>query len=164
MKSFSEQVVRWTSAVCVAVVLTSCGGGGGTAPPEVINGIAVPVDPGTLGQSTLAGIDINSNGVRDDVERVLAQKVGTSATAYARGMSAAASLQAVVVNGSTVEVQNYMDTAKCAPTGTELAVDTAEQETLNNRARQKKLIDAYLALIDSVSSPTTGSVSSTPCL
>lgn len=84
------------------VVLVACGGGGSqpatetvaTAAPtdekmaalavpagwvgrppayEVINGITVPPEPApTLNNSTLAGIDVNKNGVRDDVERVIA--------------------------------------------------------------------------------------------
>jgi hypothetical protein len=33
MKSFLEQVVRWTGAVCVAVALASCGGGGSQSSP-----------------------------------------------------------------------------------------------------------------------------------
>lgn len=46
----------------------------GRAPaPEVINGITVPPEPPpTLNNATLAGVDSNKNGVRDDVERIVA--------------------------------------------------------------------------------------------
>lgn len=40
---------------------------------ETINGHIVPPEPDpVLNDSTLAGIDVNANGVRDDVERVIA--------------------------------------------------------------------------------------------
>ena len=46
----------------------------GRAPKmEVINGITVPPEPAPdLNNATLAGVDVNNNGVRDDVERKLA--------------------------------------------------------------------------------------------
>lgn len=86
-----------------SVILTACGGGSSTdsaftvavsseegraqalsVPPgwtgrapryEVINGITVPPEPApSVNNSTLAGVDINNNGVRDDVEREIARK------------------------------------------------------------------------------------------
>lgn len=46
----------------------------------VINGITVPPEPTpTVNNSTLAGVDLNSNGVRDDVERIIAQTFGGTA-------------------------------------------------------------------------------------
>ena len=45
--------------------------------PESVNGVAIPPEPPAgLNNATLAGFDTNGNGVRDDVERVLAQKFG----------------------------------------------------------------------------------------
>ena len=42
--------------------------------PEVINGYTLPSEPDkTLNDSTLLGIDVNNNGVRDDVERWIYQ-------------------------------------------------------------------------------------------
>ncbi len=99
-----------------SLILTACGGAGedsnktasapteegraqalsvpgtwtGRAPKyEVINGITVPPEPApTLNNSTLAGVDINKNGVRDDVERLIARRASnqvgaTVAIAYA---------------------------------------------------------------------------------
>ena len=47
----------------------------GRAPKmEVINGITVPPEPApTINNATLAGVDVNNNGVRDDVERMIAR-------------------------------------------------------------------------------------------
>jgi hypothetical protein len=52
---------------------------------ESINGVAVaPEPPAALNNATLAGFDANSNGVRDDVERLLAKRFGgTSDFAFA---------------------------------------------------------------------------------
>ena len=68
------------------VVLVACGGGSQSSntpaqnSPEVINGITVPPEPAsTSNNATLAGIDSNNNGVRDDVERALAKKFGGTA-------------------------------------------------------------------------------------
>lgn len=50
------------------------GGWKGRAPKmEVINGITVPPEPApAVNNANLAGVDVNANGVRDDVERVVA--------------------------------------------------------------------------------------------
>ena len=37
----------------------------------VIDGHTLPPDPGEAGKETLLGIDVNENGVRDDVERYI---------------------------------------------------------------------------------------------
>lgn len=52
------------------------GGWTGRAPKmEVINGITVPPEPApSINNATLAGVDVNANGVRDDVERKIATK------------------------------------------------------------------------------------------
>jgi hypothetical protein len=59
--------------VC-GILLVSCGGGSGSsnssANTEIINGIAVPPEPDPVqNNATIAGVDANDNGVRDDVER-----------------------------------------------------------------------------------------------
>jgi hypothetical protein len=72
--------------LAVPLLLSSCGGGGSsggststtptTTTNEIINGISVPPEPDpTANNATLAGIDSNSNGVRDDVERKIAERV-----------------------------------------------------------------------------------------
>ncbi|WP_296843340.1 hypothetical protein [Thiofilum sp.] len=43
-----------------------------TPTPETINGIVVPPEPdATVNNASIQGVDINTNGVRDDVERKL---------------------------------------------------------------------------------------------
>lgn len=62
-------------AVC-GLFLASCGGGSGSgSSATTINGISVPPEPdATQNNATVAGVDSNSNGVRDDVEREIANK------------------------------------------------------------------------------------------
>ena len=66
---------------------------------EVINGIVVPPEPDpTLNNATLAGVDSNNNGVRDDVERAIATKFG--GTPIAAPMTAFAKAeQRVLITG-----------------------------------------------------------------
>jgi hypothetical protein len=70
-------------AILILTLLTSCGGNGSsttttaTTPPgatsEIINGITVPIAPDTAANAaTIKGVDSNNNGVRDDVERLVA--------------------------------------------------------------------------------------------
>lgn len=78
-------------------ILASCGGGGSSvangSSGESINGIAVPPAPDmAANNATLEGVDSNGNGVRDDVERTIAQAVKSQdsfvkSIALAKGMS-----------------------------------------------------------------------------
>jgi hypothetical protein len=45
---------------------------GNTAEPIATGKAELPPDPGRAGRQTVAGIDVNNNGVRDDVERYIA--------------------------------------------------------------------------------------------
>jgi hypothetical protein len=62
---------------------------------EVINGITVPPEPApSVNNATLAGVDINNNGVRDDVERTLARATAIGDTnAHRKALEFARSMQ-----------------------------------------------------------------------
>ncbi len=74
------------SAMLIAVnLLVACGGS--SAPPqspasapvtavEKINGIVVPPDPGATKDDTVAGIDTDHNGIRDEIDRWIATQYG----------------------------------------------------------------------------------------
>jgi hypothetical protein len=68
----------------------------GRAPKmEIINGISVPPEPTpAINNATLAGVDINANGVRDDVER----KLALQSTNFSGSMRIANAYQAIVTN------------------------------------------------------------------
>jgi hypothetical protein len=64
--------------LALPILLSACDGGSSSSPntATTINGITVPPapDPAT-NNATLAGVDSNNNGVRDDVERKIAEKI-----------------------------------------------------------------------------------------
>lgn len=70
---------------------------------EVINGITVPPEPpAAANNATLAGIDVNGNGVRDDVERQVAIKT-SGVVQFAAGINVAKSYQKVLVSNKITQ-------------------------------------------------------------
>ena len=67
---------------------------------EVINGITVPPEPApAINNATLAGVDVNSNGVRDDVERKIA-RVAVNKTQFDNAIIYARAMQAITNIGA----------------------------------------------------------------
>ncbi len=85
----------------------------GRAPkPEVINGITVPPEPApSVNNATLAGVDSNNNGIRDDVERVIATIFGNT-DQYKVVSFAVQSAQSGIVS-SLNDSRFYMTRYKC---------------------------------------------------
>ena len=75
------------------------GGWTGRAPKlEVINGITVPPEPApAINNATLAGVDVNANGVRDDVEREIAKSSQSNAN-FVTSVEYARQLQSFLKN------------------------------------------------------------------
>lgn len=81
---------KWIAAMSAALVLVACGGAEKSANTpttehaqptepqfERINGLLVPPEPPKAeNDKTIEGIDIDKNGVRDDMDRWAAQKFG----------------------------------------------------------------------------------------
>lgn len=113
---------------------------------EVINGITVPPEPApSINNATLAGVDSNKNGVRDDVERMLAKKTG-SQLEFSNAMVVAVTAQAALVLGlnNQSEADAYTLKIACAATRTlpSLEVSEIEQAVFNNTQRQKAIKSA----------------------
>lgn len=73
----------------------------GRAPKyEVINGITVPPEPApSINNATLAGVDVNGNGVRDDVERKIAAALQPGdTTSFAKSIEYAKHYQSLAIN------------------------------------------------------------------
>ncbi len=76
--------IRSLLSISILLLVTACGGSGGspvsnpkpTMGPETINGIVVPPDPGAAKDATLAGIDTDHNGIRDEIDRWIATQYG----------------------------------------------------------------------------------------
>lgn len=112
---------------------------------EVINGITVPPDPSpSVNNSTLAGVDMNKNGVRDDVERMIAKKV-SSQSEFDNLIQAAVEYQRVVVSGfdSKDAADVYMRKLACIEQkAIKLQPDDIKVATMNTPARRSSFIYA----------------------
>lgn len=91
----------------VAIALSACHVDGPvlsnvSTDATVINGIPVPPDPGALADATLLGVDVNQNGVRDEVERQIALQYGKNPAHYDAVMRASKFMQDYIkVNGDS---------------------------------------------------------------
>lgn len=129
----SISVLMRNSLVIAALLAVSCGGGGNPASkpninppttrpsdPNVINGIPVPPDPGAAGEATVAGIDTDNNGIRDDIDRFIAAKYGTNSRAVKAARQSAAARQQVITADATnrtaarIALQDSGDAGVCA--------------------------------------------------
>ncbi len=75
-KKYLLLVVGVFAVIIFGCGLTSCGGGGGGTPLEtttddIVDDSGLPPDPGKAGKATLAGIDSDDDGLRDDVQRYI---------------------------------------------------------------------------------------------
>lgn len=77
---FQARALYKLFGIAVAIVgicsMSACGGSGSeTAQSERINGIAVPQAPDPVANTaTVAGVDVDTNGIRDDIDRRLATR------------------------------------------------------------------------------------------
>ncbi len=86
-----------------------------TSAMETINGIAVPPEPDPeLNNATLAGIDVNENGVRDDVERLIAREFGSNESQYLEVMSFARAEQKTITEPSNEATAAYAREIECS--------------------------------------------------
>lgn len=132
------------SLLALAILLSACGGGGGGGggggtQGETINGIAVPPVPDSqANQATLAGVDANANGIRDDIERSLATNFGTDAQLLPIATEHARAVQAVVVTGSEFARDAYVNRVRCISDSTLLArLSGQTKATLDNDSRRR---------------------------
>lgn len=85
-----------------------------TAP---VNGIPVPPQPDpSKNHATMAGVDTNANGIRDDIDILLATNFGTEPTLYAAAVTHAASLQAAIVSPSAERSAQHIASFVCVST------------------------------------------------
>lgn len=98
------------------VVFSACGGGVSSAQStpqstaDIFHGIKVPPDPGSAADATVAGVDSDGNGIRDDVDRALARFYGGNPKQYAAAqMSAKASQSLLQADVSTLSLAAVKD-------------------------------------------------------
>lgn len=117
MQLVTRQLGIATAIPIVVALLCACGGGsGGSGQPtlEVLNGVQVPPAPdATSNAATLAGIDSNGNGIRDDIERRMAVEFGLDPSALPIAKIHASRLQAALVIPTTPNKQAYIQHSRC---------------------------------------------------
>ena len=102
-----------------SIALAGCGGGGqGSSAPqpttEVVNGMTVPLAPDTATNNrTVSGIDSDSDGIRDDVQRAMATQFGSTHTKIELLKTFARTEQAVLNNPTPQAVGAYMRSIGC---------------------------------------------------
>jgi hypothetical protein len=118
---------------------------------ETINGFAVPPEPAKkLNNSTLAGVDTNNNGVRDDVERAIAKKV-SSVAEFENAIQIAIIYQRVLVMGlsSQADADAFMISVSCAGIRTtETLRRSAIQALILNTSERKNAFRANTTQFD----------------
>lgn len=67
---------RLVAAIFLSLGLLAGAGSVAANPAWLEQSAELPPDPGEAGRATLAGVDVNDNGVRDDLERYIAQHFG----------------------------------------------------------------------------------------
>lgn len=117
----------------------------GRAPKmEVINGIVVPPEPApAVNNATLKGVDVNGNGVRDDVERRVAT-TAPSVASFDKSITYAARLQNILqmpTPSTKEEAQRLFLSPECAVNGqtAALAAINYAQLIFNTEERRAKI-------------------------
>lgn len=130
--------------------LVSCGGGAGSDSPaastissssssaikmEVINGIAVPPEPDPIkNEATIQGVDVNTNGVRDDVEREIAIKSEKGQEKTANDI--AKSYEKILQMNSSSDIDNEFRNIRCNLQKSKSSLNITEL-VINNEDRSK---------------------------
>ena len=142
-----ESTRHWAKgalAAALASVLTGCGGGASqaTQPPasvERINGIVVPPSPdATTNQATVGGVDVNGNGIRDDIDRLVATNFGTEPQLVALATEHARRLQVAIVAPSTAATGAYVNQVRCVRDDAVLNRLSSQTRAMLDTAQRRK--------------------------
>ncbi|MHB8710077.1 MAG: hypothetical protein ACYC6X_00820 [Minisyncoccota bacterium] len=117
MKSKTTLYIFIGIAALAALVIAGCkysSSGSSSTPPTAQEPPGLPPDPGPAGKATLAGIDSNGNGVRDDVERYIAINHQDSAKVRAALMQFAVVAQLELIDSADKQksIQHANDEGK----------------------------------------------------
>lgn len=138
MEHEMDTIPMWKQVALVALLsfVSACSSGGGDGGQSTtINGIAVPPDPGTTNNATVVGIDVNKNGVRDDVERAIAENYGTQPAVYNDVFQYARKIQATMVDQSEQTAQTQVDSLRCVSTENLTVFSKIERLMVNTNER-----------------------------
>ena len=170
-------------AASTAILLSACGGASTVAPigappsgsaplaSNVINGIVVPPDPGKENDETVAGIDSDNNGIRDDIDRWIATTYADKPGALEAIRMVARSTQKTLTANPTTQaealalVHARIDTGACvwrkldaegAPSGKVFNESFIRHHNTKERAAARKKVLGLAGMIaGSVDDPLT---------
>jgi hypothetical protein len=155
MNAWTKSVLTVISLFMVAL-LAGCGGGGGGdsgSPASTTRSATrnLPPDPGAAATATVAGVDTNNNGVRDEVERTLSDKI-TDDAKYQTTINVAKAYQAVLISTpptTRAEALKIYGAIQCA-SGTGSVYGASSNVTTNltfNTADRKAIISSVNKLL-----------------
>lgn len=140
----SHRALKRALGAAAVAFLSACGGGGGAPSTssqgvDVINGITVPPMPeASANQATLAGLDSNTNGIRDDIERQIATDFGAIPERFAVVSEHAQLLQIVIVSPAAAATTAYINQTRCISNREVLGqLDTLSRRILDTPMRKK---------------------------
>ena len=154
------KISKSLAALSLIALLGACGGGsnGSTSnatvplPANTFHGLVVPPDPGAAATATVAGVDTNQNGIRDEVDRYIAQTYGAEPIKFAAAQAVAKADQLLLItpttdiNAATAAVFANADAGVCLARkfqNDRVAVirmsDDLVLRTFNTKDRQKQL-------------------------
>ena len=120
-------------------------------PVDPFHGLVVPPDPGAAANATVAGVDTNQNGIRDEVDRYIAQTYGADTTKFVAAQTLAKAKQLILVtpttdvNAATAAVNANADSGVCLadkfendPVAAIRMNDDLVLRTFNTNDRQKQ--------------------------
>lgn len=135
----------------LAIACGGCGGGGedGGSAVERINGVPVPPAPDPdANDETVAGIDSDGDGVRDDVQRFIAQEFGSDPDAHALAIEFAKTQQAALKEPTAETVSEHTLLVGCLNDPDVLVrLRFATNETLNTVDRRNAYADAFAGAV-----------------
>ena len=142
-------LVRATLALGLALLLAACGGGGSSsssAPQgERINGRTVPPMPdATANTASVAGVDVDGSGIRDDIDRMIASEFGADSTLYAKAVVFAKTEQAALLNPDPAVVEAHLASVGCVGDRAALArLSNMTEAVVNTPARGRAYVKAF---------------------
>ncbi len=121
---------------------------------EIINGISVPPEPGEQESTeTIAWVDTNSNGVRDDVERKIAEEYGNDIETYSNAIEQAKITHDLLVSLTPdTAKEEYVESVRCSNRMELISFQFVDNEYLNTPDRRSK----YAKLLTGVSGRVGG--------
>ena len=136
-----------TLFVTYCIALAGCGNGGSGKTQEVINGVAVPPMPNvTVNSTSVAGVDTDSNGVRDDVDRLLATAFASSGSISPVALSHAQTLQAAILAPGSDRPAAHARALSCLPSSQWQSLRRITLQTIDTDARREAYGKAFAGI------------------